>query len=255
MQPKLNRFIAFMAILVAGNLTASSQTPGSKAKIYDTTLRSKPIIDTIDTLIENRLVALAMTSPVYDASMHRIKINELELKKAKNSWMNLLTISTNYNDQSFAPTQTVVYPKYFFGLTIPLGVIFSQGNQVKTARAAVALSKDQQEELARDIKADVLAKYRQYKLYNALIEVQSELINDVLAHAMQAEDDFKKGKIGVEAYITSLKSKNEELVKNMNLKYQQDVVKLEIEKIIGVPLESVLQPVPEAAPVTQPGKK
>jgi outer membrane protein TolC len=241
---KLKTFIPILATLLASCLITSAQSVGNKPGSDSNATVFRSYIAMSDTVVENRLVELAMQSPLYSASNHQIKVNELDLKRAKNSWLNLLSISTNYNDQSFAKTNTatpVVYPKYFLGVTIPLGVIFSQGNQVKTAKEAVGLGKDQQEQLRRSIKADILSKYRQYRLYSSMIEMQSELINDVLANADQAEKDFKKGTITVESYISSIKTKNEELGKNMNLQFQQDLVKLEIEKIIGVPLESVLQ--------------
>ena len=154
--------------------------------------------DLSDTANENRLVALAMKGPEFDATVHQGRINELELKRAKGTWLNLLSISTNYNDQSFAKQPAggqaaYVYPKYFFGVTIPLGIIFSQGNQVKTARESIANGKDQQEILARTIRASILSKYKQYKEYAALIEMQSELMNDVLANATQAEQNFTVG--------------------------------------------------------------
>ena len=103
------------------------------------------------------------------------------------------------------------------------------------------MGKDKQAELAREIKADVLGKYKQYRLYEDLLRMQTTLINDVLANASQAEENFKKGAITVEAYILTQRSSSEELAKNMNLRLQQDLIKLEIEKLIGVPLESVLR--------------
>lgn len=168
------------------------------------------------------------------------------MKRAKSTWLNLLSISTNYNDQTFAKSSNgqsaYVYPKYYFGVTIPLGIIFSQGTQVRLAREGLAVSRDKQEINARAIKADILGKYKQYRLYNTTLTMQSEMINDVLANAAQAEENFKKGTIPVEAYIAVQKIKNEELSKNMNLQLQQDLIRLDIEKIIGVSLETVLWP-------------
>jgi outer membrane protein TolC len=216
------------------------------SRAIDSTRRTS--YDVIDTANENKLVALALQSPTYSASNNQNRINELELKKTKNAWLNLLSISYTVNDQSFnktAPAGTaIVYPKYNFGITVPLGIIFSQGTNVKSARASVAYSKDLQKELARTIKANVLSKYKEYKMYRAMIEIQSELINDVLANATQAEDNFRKGTATVEQYIAAQKTKNDELAHNLTLKMQQDLVKIDIERMIGVPLESVLQAKP-----------
>ena len=208
---------------------------------------SRYLVDDEDTVIENRLVALALNGPEYDASTHQTRINELDLKKTKQTWLNLLTLSTTYNDQSFktpgsGPGQpTYVYPKYFFGITIPLGIIFSQGTSVKQARESLAYGKDQQEQLARRIRADVLTKYRQYKYYAGQVELQAELINDVLANSSQAEDNFKKGTISVEAYIATQRAANDEISRNMNLKLQQDMTKIDIERMIGIPLDEVIR--------------
>jgi len=208
-----------------------------------------------DSAIENRLVELTLKGPEYDGSIHQGRIAQLELKRAKSTWLNLLTISTNYNDQSFAKPvsngqATYVYPKYFFGITIPLGIFFSQGNQVKTARESIANGKDQQEILARTLKMQVLMKYKQYKFYAVQIEMENELSNDVAVNASQAEQNFRQGKITVEAYILSQRAKNEEMVKIMNLQLQQDLIRLDIERMIGVSLDSVLRPYSTTAPAS-----
>jgi outer membrane protein TolC len=212
------------------------------------------LIEQPDTANENRLVSLALGGPEYDASTHQTKINELELKRTKQTWLNLLTLSSTYNDQSFKSTSTApgqptyVYPKYFFGITIPLGVIVSQGTQVKEARQTLAFGKDQQEQLSRRIRADVLTKYAQYKYYASQLELQAELINDVLANTSQAEDNFRKGTITVETYIATQKAANDEIARNMNLKLQQDLIRIELERIIGLPLNEVIHRTPIVRP-------
>ncbi|MBC8034025.1 MAG: TolC family protein [Chitinophagaceae bacterium] len=251
----MNRLFTLMALLLVTHFNATAQITTGRTTSRDSLSSSKMnTVDSSEILIEQRLVDLALKGPSYSASNHQNRINELELQKAKNAWLNLLSISTNYNDQSFAKnTQNanIVYPKYFFGLTIPLGVIISRGTEVKSAREVIALSVDQQKILARKIKSDVVGKYRQYKLYNGLIEIQSVLINDLLANALQAEDNFRKGKITVEAYITAQRTRNEELAKNMTLKYEQDIVRLGIEEMTGVSLEEALNPPPPPATPTK----
>lgn len=241
----MSRFILFPALLlIMLRQTTIGQIPNSK-KVNVDNLTPRNVTDSVDTLIEKKLVELALQSPVYKASGHQNRINELELRKTKSAWLNLLSVSYSANDQTFnkpdtPAATTLVYPKYNFGITVPLGIIFSQGAQIKSAREAIAYSRDMQVELARSIKADILSKYKQYKSYNVLIEMQSELINDVLANASQAEENFKNGTITVDVYITAQKTRNEELAKKMSLKLQQELLKLEMEKIIGVPLEEVL---------------
>lgn len=241
----MNRRIILTLLANCFLVCSFAQTPDSKVVKTDS-LRTIPK-DSAEILIENRLVELALKSPVYSAAGHRNRINELELKKAKGNWLNLLTISTNYNDQTFAkqnPNSPIIYPKYFFGVTIPLGVIFSQGNLVKTAKEGVAFSKDQQDQLARSIKSDILGKYNKYKLFGRLIKLQVELINDISAQLSTTQENFRKGSITVDVYLTALKTNNEETSKVLQLKNEQEQIVLEIEEIIGVSLISVLQPPP-----------
>jgi outer membrane protein TolC len=231
-------------------------TTGSDKAHAPNALANAGAIDVIDTAIENRLVELTLKGPEFDASVHQGKIAELELRRARTSWLNLLTISTNYNDQTFAKPVTAsgqatyVYPKYFIGITIPLGIFFSQGNQVKAARESIAHSKDQQEILARTLKTQVLTKYKQYKFYAAQIQMESELSNDVVVNSTQAEQSFRQGKITVDAYILAQRAKNEETVKIMNLQLQQDLIRLDIESMIGVSLDSVLRPYSVSVPAS-----
>lgn len=245
----MNRVFITASLLLIGYIHVTAQVPANR-NLPAAAARAP---ESGDTANENRLVALALNGPEYDASGHQNRINELELKKAKGTWLNLLSISTQLNDQSFVKQSQVgqtayVYPKYFFGLTVPLGIIFSQGGVVKSARESLAYARDQQEALARTIKANVLSKYKQYKLYNDLIEMQSELINDVLAMSSTAEDNFKKGTITVESYIAAQRAKNEELAKLKNLQLSQDLIKIDLERMIGVPLQSVLNVKPPAMP-------
>src|ERR1700733_7141546 len=46
-----------------------------------------------DSVIEERLVELALKGPLYDASFHEVKIANYKVKSAKKSWFNLLTVS------------------------------------------------------------------------------------------------------------------------------------------------------------------
>ena len=218
------------AVLTAGFCTATAQ------------INSSPLIKTdSSSAIEEKLVALALQGPEAKNLEHQNKINEYTLRNAQNQWLNLLTVSANYNDQSFSktPVTSYVYPKYFFGLTVPLGTILSK-TQAKSARESIAIGKNNQEIYKRNIREEVLTKYKEYKAYGQLIAIQSELVNDVQAELAQTEEKFRKGTVTIETYNAAQKGNNSELATLINLKLQQDIKKLEIEKMIGVKLETVL---------------
>jgi outer membrane protein TolC len=231
---KKQSFLYTLILLLSVSVAASAQKPLVKR---DT---AKRVNSDTASLIEQKLVELAMNGPLVKAAGHQDKINEYQLIAAKNNWINLLTLSYNYNDQSFKNNVQNVYPKFFVGVTVPLGTLLSR-TQVKAANEAVSISKENHEQLRRSIKAEVVGRYRQYKSYGELIALQSELLSNVQAVLLQAEDKFRKDKITIEEYNNAQRIKNEEATKLINLQLQQDLVKLDIEKMIGTPLESVIR--------------
>jgi outer membrane protein TolC len=204
--------------------------------------QSGPIVSSLpDSVIEQRLVDLALKGPEFQKVEHQNKVFQYQLKSARNSWMNFLTLSANYNDQSLLnPNAAYVYPKYFFGLNIPLGTIIS-GKQTKIAKEGVAIGVLTAEETKRKIKADVVGKYRQYKAQGELLLIETGYMNDLQAQLTQAENNFRKGTITFDDYNKALKNRNDEQARIINLKLQQDLTKLEIEKMIGTNLESVVK--------------
>ncbi|MEP6682725.1 MAG: TolC family protein [Parafilimonas sp.] len=199
-----------------------------------------------DSVIENRLVQLALAQPNYEQTIYQQKIFEYQLKKQRNSWLNLLTLSTSYNDQTFTktantPTTAYVYPKYFFGINIPLGLIVSNGTDVKITKESALIAEGQQAELAKSIKASVLSNYKQYKANEKLTAIQNQLVDAEEAGFLQVEQKFKDGTATLEAYNEASKKYNDEQVKVITLQLQQDLIKVELERLIGRKLEDALK--------------
>jgi len=245
---RLDRLLLTVAILLI--LSCSNNASGQVSRqdnqkkdihgnINNNTIK-QPLADSI---IEERLVELALTQPLYDASAHQVRISNYKVKSAKKSWFNLLTISANYNDQTFA-TQTTqtpyIYPKYFFGLTIPIGTIVGKGSEIKAAREEVKISQDNRDNLARTIRTDVLSRYAEYKTDRALVVLESQVVDDIHAAFLQAEKRFNDGSVTIEVYSDASRNYSSEMTKLLNLQLQQDLVKFQIEKMIGVKLETVL---------------
>lgn len=238
---KSSRSFVTLCLLFTGlSLVLSTERSAAQNVSRRDTIRR--MSDTAVSRIEEQLVALALRGPEATRMEHQNKVYEYQLKSAKNSWMNFLTLSVNYNDQTLAQSQNpnaqYVYPKYFFGLNVPLGTFISS-KQTKIAKESVEIGKASQEELRRKIRADVISKYRQYRSYSELMRLQGELLNDVQAALLQTEDKFRKGTISFDLYNAAQKMKNDEVSRLINLQLEQDLIKIEIERMIGTSLESV----------------
>jgi len=191
--------------------------------------------------VEEKLVRLALEGPQLKAADGQNRINGYVLRGAKNSWMNLLTVTMNYNDLQLtkqSATTNYVYPKYFFGLNIPLGTVFSR-TQVKAANEQVKIGTENQQQLARNVRAEVLQKYRLYKTKKELLKLQNQVVDDEQASFLQLEKNFRDGTASLEAHTAAQKKYNDELAKKLNLQLELDDAKFDVEKLIGTNLESV----------------
>lgn len=233
-------FALLFVLLLYGSHANAQHVQGGRHKTDSTPVyRYAP---PTDSLIEIRLINLALQSPQYEALSHKVAINEAQLAMARKAWFNLLTISLNYNDQTFAkqiPGTNYVYPKYFFGLVIPVGMFFTMGPQIHAARENVKVAQNNQEDLARNLRMEVLSKYRTYKNYEALILLQNTIVVDQQAALTQIEKKFRDGTVTIDNYNLANKAFNDEKAKLFNLQLSQDLERLDIERIIGTNLDSV----------------
>lgn len=231
----------FMIVLLLYTPGAKAQhVPGGRKKTDSTPVYhwSPPT----DSMIEIRLVNLALQGPEYEALGHKVTISQAQLMQARRAWFNLLTFSLNYNDQTFAkqvPGASYVYPKYYFGLIIPVGMFFSMGPQIHAASENVKVAQNNMEDLARSIRMDVLSKWKTYKNYEALILLQNTVVADQQAALNQIEKKFRDGTIAIDQYNLANRAFSEEKTKLLNLQLSQDLERLDIERMIGTSLDSV----------------
>ncbi|TDX01903.1 TolC family protein [Dinghuibacter silviterrae] len=201
----------------------------------------------IDTTgVEQKLIRIALQRPSYDATYRAVRTANHQLSEARNSWLNLLSLSLNYNDLDFkhysstATAPTYVYPKYFFGLVIPIGYIFSRGSEIRIARENQAIAKDARLEAERTIVADVKSKYRTYLNYQNMLDVQNIIVNDEQATFLQAEKNFRDGKASIDGYNTASKAFNGAILQQLQYKLMADQVKVDLEHVLGMTLEEAL---------------
>jgi outer membrane protein TolC len=230
--------VTFFLTLLCHGLSAQTRTPV-------TNTFEIPKLNGVDTsglTVEEKLVALALNGPASKILNNQSKINEYQLRAAKNTWVNLLTLSGNFNEQNvFTQNQaaTFVFPRYFFGINIPLGTLFSR-TTVKAAKEQISITKHNKDQLERDLKAEVLSKYKEYQNSGELIAIQSQTLDDEEAAFLQAKEKFRTGILNIDEYNIAQKKYNAEFTVKLNLQMQRDLLKLELERLIGTTLENVL---------------
>jgi outer membrane protein TolC len=217
------------------------------ARAQSTINASQKIVGMDTSGAEQKLIRIALTRPAYDVTYRQIRNANHQLSLARNAWLNLLTISLNFNDQEFYHQKTIpgqatyVYPKYFFGVTIPVGLIFSRGSEIRIAKENQAIAKDNREEAERTIIAEVKSKYRTYLNYQNMLAVQNIIVNDEQAVFLQVEKNFRDGKNSIDDYNSASKAFNVTILQQLQYKLIADQDKVDLEQMLGMSLEAALK--------------
>jgi len=234
----MKQHISIILVFLATTLTVSAQNK---------TLPTAPSKDVSAEDIQEKLVQLAYQNPDLKVRVYEKQRAEYELNKAKGNWLNYVTASANINDVTTGRYKNsgdyraqVYYPLWNVGINVPLGSLVGKGSDVKVARANVNIASAQEESAKRQIKAMVLSKYHDYLMDKQLLAMQTEITEDDFAAFTQAESKLAAGSISYDAYTSASQLYNNDRTKKLNLERDLANVKLEIEELIGVKLETVI---------------
>jgi outer membrane protein TolC len=225
---------SLMAILFVSNII-QAQTAGP---LYRTD-------SSYATNIREKLVQLAMQNPVYEMVDHASLAASYQIKIAKSAYLGLLSIQGNINEFTISkPTYNGVqipyyYPRYNLALNIPFDIFTRTTNNVKIAQENYYISAAAKNQKFREIKADVLTKYENYLLARQLVELQGKITQSEYATLKRAESDFSGNLIKLDEVERVQKSYINEQAKSLTLQKDLNLSKIEIEKVIGVPIEDV----------------
>lgn len=217
------------------------RTEPSPSTSYATARDTGAVID-----IREKLVQLALQNPNYEIADRNVAIANYQLKKSKGAWLSPIAAQGNLNEFSIKPPASIngqavnLYPRYNVGITIPFDLFSSKSNDIKVARQQLGIAQAQKNERFREIKAEVLGKYEDYILYKTKLEFQSQIVQDAESVYLQAEKDFSDGIIKQEDYNKAFKNRAQEKTILAEIVHSYNLSKIDLEKLIGVPIESVL---------------
>jgi outer membrane protein TolC len=195
--------------------------------------------------IREKLVQLAMQNPVYEIADRATRAASYQIKIAKSAYLGLLSAQGNINEFTISkPTYNgttipYYYPRYNLALNIPFDIFTRTTNTVKIAQENYYMAAAAKNQKFREIKADVLTKYENYLLARQLVELQGKITQSEYATLKRAESDFSENLIKLDEVERVQKSYITEQVKSLTLQKDLNLAKIEIEKVIGVPIEDV----------------
>jgi outer membrane protein TolC len=234
-QHKYSKFIALTLLLGLLHISANAQVQNDQS------------IDTSKVMtMRERLVQLALQNPNYEIADRQISIANYQLRKAKNSILSKASINLNANEFTFNLRSTgnnsnLLFPLFNLGVSLPFDAFSSRKNEVAVAKENLGIAEAAKNQRFREVKAEILSKYEDYLMYKQKLEYESQIAQDAEAIFLQAEKDFSDGIIKQEDYNKAYKDRTEEKTKLAEIVRNFNVIKIEIEKMIGIPLDEVLQ--------------
>ena len=196
---------------------------------------------------KEKLVELALQHPSITEFSVRKEMNKYDKRIASAAWLNHFTAAGNLNEftinKSNAPNNANFFPRYNFGVMLPLGHLISVPNSVKKAKAEAKLLDKQREADVLAIKSTVLQLYEEYAASKQLYELHLPLMEDALQHHLRMEAQFREGSSGVtlELYKEAYNQYNGAMVKKIQLEKDLRKNKLLLEEVIGTTLEDALK--------------
>lgn len=191
---------------------------------------------------EEKLVRLAwQNNPQNSIIKKDYEIAEYEKSKATWSWLNQIRITGNLNELSINQNleSNILFPRYNFGVTIPLGIFIDNPKEASIARVEVEkadLSINAQKLLIRN---QVLKAYQTYLMNEKIFKLRSDITEDEYANFLSIEEKFENGEVSLKDYKAASKSYNLELENRITAKSRYEISKLDLELLIGVPLEEI----------------
>ena len=195
--------------------------------------------------IKNRLVALALKNPAFTADDAAIEIAVLNRKKANTSWLSSVSLGGNINEFVINNSPAgVFYPKYNFGVLVPLDIYSRNKNERKVGDQNIIIAHAAKEQRMNEIKAETLIRYENYKEQKELVNLEKITVDNNYSDYLAAQTNYAGGSITVDVLNKIYQGYVSEQFRLVTLKKQLNVAIIQLEEIIGVTLSKALPNVP-----------
>jgi outer membrane protein TolC len=235
--PKILSLVIVLTTGLVLTSQAQSNPQGSKSGNASFVREASKELD-----LRDKLVQLAMQNPNYEAADRKVAVADYQVRKSKMSWLSSLTAAYNINQFNLEGANSAsFYPKYNFGLMVPLDIFTRTGNDIKIAKQNLGVAQAEKNIKYREIKAKILTKYEDYLMYQQKLEFQSQITQDEHTAFLTAEKAFGEGNIKQEEYNKAYRGYSEEKSKMAELQRNYNVIKIELEELVGMTMEDVMR--------------
>ncbi len=218
---------------------ANNQNPNSmKPLLPYATIRTLPKEDEI----KADLILLALNNAQAVAADASVRIAMIARRKANSSFLSSVSLGGNVNEFVINNSPAAnFFPKYNFGLAIPLDMFAKNKAEKRTADEMIIINTSQKAVIGEALKAKVLIQYENYKEKKELLELQRISLDDDIAAYDKAQKDYKDDLITIDdvnrVYRELIRSRSIIVSREKDL----NIAIIEIEETIGVALKTVLE--------------
>jgi outer membrane protein TolC len=144
------------------------------------------------------------------------------------------------NSDPTNPLNNLLFPRYNFGVQLPLDIFNRQRNTVQLARNEQAVAAENLNIYKRELRVQVLTLYQNYLAQRRLLQAQNEAVIDAETQLQGITDQFRKGEREVADLNEAKVNLNNAKLRVITAERDLQVARIELEGLLGVGLERVL---------------
>ncbi len=196
----------------------------------------------VDTIAEALVEMALKNAPSIRSAKNMAASSRYIYSRSKTTWLNNITAVGNLNEFTInpRPERNVFFPRYNFGVQLPLGIFFNNPKQTKVDYYQYKATEEQVDMEERAIRQQVLSLYQDYILSTKLKSIQIQIVNDYSILATKNEERFVAGQLTLEAYTNSNIQYYNAMTQQVTIERDIEVTKAKLEELIGMNLEQAI---------------
>jgi outer membrane protein TolC len=193
-----------------------------------------------------KLVQLAWKNhPTNEILRRQVNIARYETNRTTADWLDVLMVQGNINEFNIDKPETTqnvpqFWPRYNFGLRLPLGIFVNTSIDSKQNRQRLVIAESEINAQKLEVRRIVLKAYNDYLWREKVLKLQSEQFSDIESNFKLVERRYANGEITFDQYSVSQTNLNRASIQFLEADRDFKNAKLDLEQLIGVRLEDVL---------------
>jgi outer membrane protein TolC len=187
-------------------------------------------------LLEKLIATAKANYPKMKAYDHAIRISELNVKKAKLDWLNLVSFIYLINPAAAGASAVGGFQT---GVSVSIGSILQKPGEVKVAKEELNVTNLGKDEYTLSIEAQVQQRYFQYVVALTSLNWKNKDVQTMESTVKDVKYKFEKGELPFEEYNRALTAYSGGVQGRIQAEGNYLIAKSNLEELIGAKLETI----------------